>query len=161
MKKTLFLFLAAGLLTTPATTTAQASRPAASEGVRAVDDAWAAAVKANDLDAVMRCYAPDAVAWLPDSPEARGDAAIRETYRALFAANRIEDAKFSDARYEKVGDRSFGWGKVQLTLVPRPSGKPVTMSGRFSEMAEKRNGRWVYLLDHASAEPAPAAAPHN
>ena len=34
------------------------------------------------------------------------------------------------------------------------------MSGRFSEVAEKRNGRWVYVLDHASAEPAAAAA-HN
>ncbi len=28
---------------------------------------------------------------------------------------------------------------------------------RFSEMAEKRGGRWVYLMDHASFEPAPAA----
>ncbi|MCA1582638.1 MAG: hypothetical protein LC796_14850 [Acidobacteria bacterium] len=97
MKRILFLVLASLWLAAPVT----------------VDEAWAAAMKANDLDAVMRCYAPDAVAWLPD------------------------------------------------TLVPKASGKAVTMSGRFSEVAEKRNGRWVYVLDHASAEPAPSAAPHN
>ncbi|MDQ2870828.1 MAG: SgcJ/EcaC family oxidoreductase [Acidobacteriota bacterium] len=163
MKKTLLLFLATAILTLPASMIAQTPRPAAGkDAARALDEAWAAAMKANDPEAVMRCYAADAVAWLPDSPEARGEAAIREAYRALFAANRIEDVKFSDARYETAGDRSLAWGKFQLTLVPKASGTPVTMSGRFSEMAEKRNGRWVYVLDHASAEPAPAAAaPHN
>ncbi len=161
MRKTLFLLLAAAWLAAPMTMTALGARPAAGkDAARAVDEAWAAAMKGNDLDAVMRCYAPDAVAWMPDSPEARGEAAIRESYRALFAANRIEDAKFSDARYEIAGDRSLAWGKFQLTLVPKASGTPVTMSGRFSEVAEKRNGRWVYVLDHASAEPA-AAAGHN
>lgn len=163
MRKTVFLFLAAAILIVPGSLIAQAARPAAGkDAARSVDEAWAAAMKGNDLEAVMRCYAADAVAWMPDSPEARGEAAIREAYRALFAANRIEDAKFSDARYETAGDRSLAWGKFQLTLVPKASGTPVTMSGRFSEVAEKRNGRWVYVLDHASAEPAPpAAAPHN
>jgi len=31
------------------------------------------------------------------------------------------------------------------------------MRGRFSEMLERRDGRWLYVVDHASAEAPPAA----
>jgi hypothetical protein len=30
------------------------------------------------------------------------------------------------------------------------------MAGRYTDVQEKRNGHWVYVVDHASAEPAPA-----
>jgi hypothetical protein len=33
------------------------------------------------------------------------------------------------------------------------------MAGRYTDVQEKRNGRWVYVVDHASAEPEPAPAP--
>ncbi len=133
--------------------------PSAPEGVEGVDAAWAKAVKANDLEAVMACYAPDAVAWLPDMPEARGEKAIREAYRGLFSANTIQDAAWSDAHYQTVGSRSVGWGRFVLTLTPKATGKSIALPGRFVVVAEKRNGRWVYVVDHASGEPAPAAAP--
>jgi uncharacterized protein (TIGR02246 family) len=136
----------------PATTAAQ-------EGVQVVDAAWEKAVEANDLDAVMACYAADAVAWLPDSPELKGKEAIRRSYEGLFAANTIKDASFTETHYATVGDRSVGWGRFSLTLVPKGSDKPVVATGRFTEVAERRDGRWVYVVDHASADPAPAAAP--
>jgi ketosteroid isomerase-like protein len=148
--------LAAGLLLALAAPTL-----AAPSGVEDVDLAWKKAIVANDVEAVMACYAPDAVAWLPDMPEARGVTAIREGYKQLLGANTIKEATFSDTHYEIHGDRATGWGHFSLTLVPKSgdgAGKPVTMKGRFSEVAIKREGRWVYALDHASAEPAPAIA---
>ena len=52
---------------------------AADAPTKEVDAAWMAAMKANDVDAVMKCYAPDAIAALPGAPLARGDKAIRAT----------------------------------------------------------------------------------
>jgi len=127
-------------------------------GAKAVDVAWLKAMKANDLDAIMRCYAPDAVAWLPGAPMARGEKAIRATYEGLLSANTVQDVAISEAEYKTAGDFSAGWGKFALTLVPKASGSPVTMTGRFTEIAEQRGGRWVYIVDHASADPTPAEA---
>ncbi len=133
------------------------SRAVAAEegGVQGVDAAWEKAVEAGDLEAVMDCYAPDAVAWLPDSAELKGAEAIRQSFKDLLAANTVKDASFSETHYTTVGERSVGWGRITLTLVPKGSDKSVVLLGRFTEVAERRDGRWVYVLDHASAEPAP------
>jgi uncharacterized protein (TIGR02246 family) len=132
---------------------------AATGGVEAIDLAWKKAFVANDLEAVLACYAPDAVAWLPDTPEAKGATAIRESFKAFLGANTIRDFTMSDTHYEIHGDRAVGWGRFVLTLVPKAgdgAGKTVSLAGRFSEVAAKRDGRWVYLVDHASIEPPPS-----
>jgi len=129
---------------------------AAEEGLQAVDSAWATAMKANDVEAVMRTYATDAVTWLPDEREARGSVAIRAAYVGLLGAYTVNDVALSDKQYRTVGDASVGWGKYTLTLTPKAGGAPVVMQGRFTAVAERRDGRWVYVVDHASAEP-PAA----
>jgi uncharacterized protein (TIGR02246 family) len=132
---------------------------AADRGVEAVDLAWKKAFVANDLEAVLACYAPDAVAWLPDTPEAKGATAIRASFKAFLGANTIRDFTMSDTHYEIHGDHAVGWGHFVLTLVPKTgdgAGKPVSLAGRFSEVAAKREGRWVYVVDHASVEPPPS-----
>ena len=128
---------------------------AAEEGAPAVEAAWVAAMKANDLEAVMRTYADDAVAWLPDEVEARGTVAIRAQYAGLLGAYTVIEVALTDAGHRTVGTTSVGWGKFSLTLKPKAGGEPVVMKGRFTDMAERRDGRWVYTLDHASAEPEP------
>lgn len=145
---TLFLFLFAFAL----------SGLAADIGAKSVDAAWMKAMKANDLEAVLACYAPDAVVWLPGSPEASGEKAIRAAYQGLFDANTVQDATVTDTHYKTSGSLSAGWGRFTLTLAPKSGGAPVSMKGRFTETAERRRGRWVYLADHASAEPPPSDA---
>lgn len=131
------------------------SMPTFAAGTQSVDAAWTAAMKANDIDAIMKIYAADAVAWFPNEKEARGTAAIRATYEGLLSANTVTAANISDTGHRTVGKTSVGWGKFSLTLQPKAGGNPVVMVGRFTEVLERRNGRWVYLVDHASAEPAP------
>ncbi len=143
-----FLLMASAGLAAPTT-------PAG--GPASVDAAWAKAFKAMDLEAVMACYAPDAVAWLPDSPQAKGTQAIRESYRAFFAENTVQDVSTSEIRHETMGNRSVSWGTFSMRTLPKATGQPVTATGRFTEVTEKRNGRWVYVVDHGSMDPAPAA----
>jgi uncharacterized protein (TIGR02246 family) len=128
---------------------------AADSGAQIVDAAWISAIKANDIDAVMKCYAPDAIMWLPDAPTARGAKAIRAAYEGLLSANTVKDATLSEVTYRTVGKASLAWGNFSLTLVPKAGGDQVVMKGRFTEIAERRGGKWVYIVDHASAEPAP------
>jgi len=132
---------------------------AAESGARSVDLSWAKAMKANDLDAVLKTYANDAVAWLPQAAEARGATAIRAAYEGLLSANTVQDAVLSETHYKTTGKVSVGWGKFSLTLLPKSGGAPVVMSGRYTDVAERRGGRWVYVVDHASADPPAATAP--
>jgi len=120
---------------------------------QAIDTAWVKAMKAGDLKAVMKCYAPGAVAWLPGAPAARGEKAIRSVYAGLLAANTVQDVVLSETVYKTMRNVAVGWGKFSLTLVPKAGGNPVVMTGRFTAVAERRAGKWVYIVDHASAEP--------
>jgi uncharacterized protein (TIGR02246 family) len=128
---------------------------AAPDGAQAVDEAWRKAITANDLNAIIAVYAEDAVMWLPDAPEAKGREAIRKSYTDLLAANTVTGATLADTHYQTSGDLSVGWGNFTLTLSPKAGGNPVTLSGRFSVIARKQGGTWVYVVDHASAHPAP------
>ena len=131
----------------------------APSGAQAVDEAWSKAITANDLNAVMLCYSKDAVMWLPDAPEAKGTEAIRKSYAGLLAANTVTGATFANTHYQTSGNLSVGWGDFTLTLSPKSGGSPVSLSGRFSVIARKEDGKWAYVVDHASAHPAPPT-PH-
>lgn len=130
----------------------------ASEGAQAVDEAWRRAITANDLNAVIAVYAEDAVMWLPDAPEAKGREAIRKSYADLLSANTVTGATLANTHYQTSGNLSVGWGNFTLTLSPKAGGNSVTLSGRFSVIARKQGGTWVYAVDHASADPAPPTA---
>jgi uncharacterized protein (TIGR02246 family) len=126
---------------------------AGAPGVEGVDAAWAAAMKANDLEAVIACYAPDAVAWFSGQRELKGTAAIRGDYAELFRVYHVKDAAVFDAHYQVWGDLAVGWGKYTLSTEAKSGGAVNVSQGRFTEVAARRDGRWVYLVDHASTEP--------
>ena len=128
---------------------------AAQEGIKEVDEAWKKAMKANDLEAIVACYAPDAVLWLPDAPEARGAKAIREVYAGLLAGFSVVDVSVSYVGDQTAGELSTGWGNFTLTLQPK-DGSPVISKGRFTAVSKKIGGKWLYVADHASNDPAPA-----
>ncbi len=128
----------------------------AASGAQDVDAAWSKAVKAGDLDAIVACYAPDAVLWLPGAPEARGSDAIRDAYASLLANNTVAEVALSNARYEVSAGFSVGWGNFTLTLQAKGGGTPAVLKGRFIEVAKRIKGRWVYVADQASADPPPA-----
>lgn len=147
-----------GILVFAAVIGLASSAVAQDAGAKVVETAWVKAMKANDMEAVVACYAADAVMWLPDAPEARGTAAIRGVYAGYFAAYTVSDAVFVSPTYEASGDLSAGWGSYVLTLAPKKGGDPVVLKGRFTAVAKKVGGKWLYAADQASATPPPPAA---
>jgi len=137
---------------------ATASLVAADLGPESVDQAWLKAAKANDLERLVACYAPDAVMYPPDTLIAQGKDAIRADYKGLLDTMTIRDATVSDTHYETHGDTAIARGQFTLTMVPKAGGDPITMKGRFVEVCRKIGGKWLYVIDHASVPmemPAP------
>jgi uncharacterized protein (TIGR02246 family) len=146
-------FALALLLMTALASTAHA---ADAKGAAQVEDAWRTAMLANDVDAIVKLYASDATLWLGGSPRFDGADAIRATYTAWLGANTIKDVTFANRKSQTAGDISVGWGEYTVTVVPKAGGDAVTHRGRFTDVAAKRNGKWLYIVDHASDEPVAA-----
>ena len=127
---------------------------ASGQGAAILDARWKAAMLAGDLDKVMACYANGAILWMPGAPEAHGSEQIRAAYQAFFAANTVKDVTMSETNYRTSGIVSTGWGRFT-----KQGGAEVIMKGRFTEVAMRYKAKWVYVADHASADPAPAPAP--
>jgi ketosteroid isomerase-like protein len=127
-------------------------------GCKALDAAWRKAILAGDVEAIAANYADDAVLWLPNMPEARGGKAIRATYAGLLKDHTVSDVVFANTVYDTWQNVSVGWGNFTMTLQPRAGGAPVVMKGRFTDVGRQVNGKWHYVADQASADPAPPAA---
>lgn len=125
------------------------------QGAKIVDDAWVKAANAGDVEALVALYAPDAVLYTPDAMEARGTAAIRSQYQAMFSANTVSNASIN-CTYQTVGDLSVGWGTATLTMTPKGGGAPQTMTVRVTAGVKKINGKWLYVADHASVPMGPS-----
>jgi len=129
---------------------ADAARAQSADGIKGVDDAWVAAAKKGDVEAMVALYAPDAVYYPPDAFELRGTAAIRKAYADWFATVTIPDARI-ESTYTTSGDLSLGYGTATVTMQPKSGGAPQTVRVRVTAVAKKVGGQWKYLADHASA----------
>jgi ketosteroid isomerase-like protein len=131
---------------------------AAESGASVVDAAWVKAMKAGNVSAVVDCYASDAVFWTNGAPLAEGTNEIRASYEGYFAAYTVKDALLIEMGNETVGEKSVSWGRFVITAAPKTGGTPVTTSGRYTVIAKRTGGKWVYTLDHASNDPTPVTA---
>jgi uncharacterized protein (TIGR02246 family) len=120
-------------------------------------DCWTKAMKAGDVDAVAACYLPDAVMWFPGGGMVKGREAIRQGYADYFAAYTIKDASLDDMGHVDAGAAKTSWGTFKIVMISKADGKPVTERGRFTDVSRKVHGHWMYAVDHASDDPAPAA----
>ncbi len=138
--------------------TCAAASAVLAEGLEDVDAAWVRAVKAGSLEHVVDLYAPDATLYAPDLMEAKGTEAIRKLYAEMLGSMTIKDFVFLEQNYTTKGNLSVGWGRFLLTGEPRAEGAPVKVEGRFTSVAERKGGKWRYIVVHASLPlPAPQA----
>jgi ketosteroid isomerase-like protein len=128
---------------------------AAGSDADAVGDAWMKAVSAGDIEAVMKLYADDAVAWFPEEPEHQGAAAIRASYKNIFDNFKVNSAVLSNRHAAGDAKHQTHWGNYSLNVTQKSDGKNMTWSGRYTDVTELRKGNWVYVADHASGEPEP------
>lgn len=118
---------------------------------RALDQAFVDAFNRGDAEALssLNWNSPEAVLFPPGALGARGIDAIRhanaESLKALPGA-RIE---IFESHQMPAGDVVIGWGKWRLTMAGA-DGSSTEILGRHTDVKAFRDGKWVYLLDHAS-----------
>jgi uncharacterized protein (TIGR02246 family) len=126
---------------------AAGNAPAAGAGgVQQLNEAFLKALQAGDIDGVMKLYANDAVLFPPGEKVAKGQEEIRFKWKSLMEANKISETALNNARYLGSCTVSSGWGDVSMKLEPKNGKEPKTIQGRFSTVAEKRNGKWTYVF---------------
>ncbi len=122
-----------------------------------LDQRFIAALSSGDVDAVMATYwnSPDLVSYPIGVLETRGWDATKEDIAQAFD-NMPETAfELTETNYMVAGDVVIGWGKW-VAKVPLPGGQELTVIGRYTDVKAIRDGKWVYILDHASAPLPPA-----
>lgn len=132
------------------------------QGAKSLDAAWLKAAKAGDVEGLVKLYAPDAVTYMPDEMKAKGTAEIRESFTKFLGANTVRDMTMNYDYTATSGNLAVSSGNFSMTIEPKAGGAAQTMEGRFTSVAIRKGGKWLYVVDHASAPMAPpAAAPAN
>ena len=134
---------------------------AAENGMNATGTAFVKAFQDNNLDGIMALYADDAVMFPPDAMEAKGKDEIRKSYAGLMERFTVQNFQVVESHHEETGNVSFGWGRFAMDMIPKEGGEKVHMEGRYSDVSKKVNGKWLYVVDHASVPFAssPSAPP--
>lgn len=128
-------------------------------GAKALDAAFLKAFNAGDVEGVAATYwkSPDVVSMPPDAMVLRGWEAIRDGFQTMVKEMPGAKLELTDPHYTVNGELVITWGLWRITM-PGPDGKPVSIEGRYSDVKAKRDGKWVYILDHASAPLPPPPA---
>ena len=118
-----------------------------------LDGKFTEALGRKDLDAAMACFwnSPDLVVVI-DGDVQRGPDAVRNGFKQLFAQNESVKLEVNEITYLPSGDGVIGVGTATFDLQPA-SGQRQLMVERWSDLRRKIDGRWVYVLDHATMVP--------
>jgi uncharacterized protein (TIGR02246 family) len=140
MKALVHILFAGLVLATPAF-----AGPA--EDASAVVDQWSATYSANDREALVKLYAPDALLFgTTEKTAVRGSEGVKEYFVALDKGGRrntIQDKSvfvLSDSAVVVAGFYDFA--RKDQDYAPRPS--------RYTMLIVKRDGKWMIQHHHSS-----------
>jgi ketosteroid isomerase-like protein len=111
----------------------------------ALDQRFLEAFNKGDADGVAATY------WMGTTGWDASKAGAVEMFKAMPGAKLEYLSHHNDVH----GDAVLGWGTFKMTI-PTPGG-PQVMEGRFTDVKMMHDGKWVYVMDHASLPPPPPA----
>ena len=154
--KTITLAFAASLFAAPAL---------AQESAKALQDAFAAAIVAEDAEALGALYTDDALSYGPDGGVATGPEEIGASWAPFFDGFDGFSVTLDQQGEMAIGKKSHAaWGLWTMSATNVETGEATTWKGRFTDVSVKTDAGWKYQNDHASAlaakpEASPEAAP--
>ena len=118
---------------------------------------FVSAFKSGNADAIAACYAEDAIIWFPGGPMAKGRVAIRDGFAGFLANQTVKDVALKEIGHEEMGDTRTTWGTYSISRIDKTTQAASVDNGRYVDVQKKINGHWLYIVDHPSDDPAPAA----
>lgn len=147
----LFVACAAGCAHAPGTSMTTHD-DAQVQALLALEQEMFAALRARSPEALRRVLAPDFLLLVPGSPSADREAFIAGV---LGIPGEILEVSSDDLQARLVGATGVLTGR-QRARVRLPDGKVVDDLGAFTDVCERRDGRWVMVLAHSvPLAPAP------
>lgn len=133
------------LIITLVFSTAATAGPA--EEANVLIDRWSATYSANDRDALVDLYAPDAILLGTTSPVmSEGTEGIRKYFQDLPGSGRknaiVERRTIVLGDSLVVGTGFYNFARAAENDTPRPS--------RFTMVVARRDGRWMIVHHHSS-----------
>lgn len=126
---------------------APVDRRAEEAALRAADHAWAEMGRTGDVEGLLSFMADDGETLAPNEPLAKDKAAIRASWKNLFALPGVS-LTWHPVRVEVAESGELGFARGTYTLsFTGPDGKPVRDVGKYCEVWKKIDGRWKCLID--------------
>jgi ketosteroid isomerase-like protein len=121
--------------------------------IKALEDRFAAAFNAKDVDAIMKVYVPGQSLFVFDLVPPRdyvGAAAYRKDWEN-FLASFDGPIKFQITDLVIATDGKLGYGhSIQRVSGKNKKGEPVDMTVRVTDAYRKVGGRWLVAMEHVS-----------
>jgi uncharacterized protein (TIGR02246 family) len=123
-------------------------------------DAFAAAFNACDVPAMLALYEDNAIVIWPGQGEvASGKTEIERMMKQQCAGGPKPALKLVSSDARAIGkDYIVNVGMWDDTI-PGPGGKPMTARVRTTEVLHRSDGKWRYVVDHASIGLPPPPPP--
>ena len=150
---------AAAILTSCAPTSVPDTRAADETAIRSLDEQWSATAAKNDLEGTLAFYAPDAVLLPPNTPIAKDQKSIRESWAGLLGPNTAGSWKASRIEVAKSGELAYMYGAYRLSIKDPKGGPAITDTGKVLEVWKKQSdGKWKCIVDTYNSDiPVPSA----
>ena len=121
--------------------------------IRALEDRFAAAVRAKDVDAIMKGYAPGAQLFVFDATPPRqyvGFDAYKKDWQGFLAAfpGHIDKFEVQDLSIETDGTLAYSHS-IQPLVATAKDGSKFSFTARVTDGYRKINGKW--LIAHMQA----------
>ena len=119
--------------------------------IRDLIEAWAAAVRRQDIDAILQDHASDFVMFdVPPPFEVRGLDAYRESWKLFFSWS-AEPILFEIQRLSVTAGTDVAFAVATMGCAePGPDGKPLPLDFRLTIGLRKIDGRWTVTHEHHS-----------
>ena len=110
---------------------------------------------AGNLDAVLSCYADDAILLPPNNAPVMGKSAIHSRYEDGFRHFRF-DIAFTSDEAQVFGDWAFVRGTIQGRTVPKGNEPPRQINDKYIMVLRRQNSGWkIARLIWNSSDPTP------
>ena len=122
--------------------------------IRAIEDRFATAVRAKDVDSIMKNYAPGAGLFVFDVIPPRqyvGFDAYKKDWQDFFATfpGPVDKFEVQDLSIETDGKLAYSHSIQPATLTAK-DGSKFNLTVRVTDCYRKINGKWLITQEHVS-----------
>lgn len=154
----LFGVASLGLLAACAPTRAPASTDADVTAIKALNEKWAAAQTAGNVEGILAPLAADFVLMPPNESAQTGIPAARAWVEKLLAQVTFTSGTAALDEVIVSGDWAFARGTFSATSQPKSGGSPTTSATKYALLLRRQaDGSWKIARDIWNAAPPLAA----